>query len=325
MTQEPLISVLMPVYNAAPWVAEAIASVQAQSIRDFELLAIDDGSQDSSADIVRELSLHDSRIRLIRQQNAGVGAALNHGLREARGQFIARMDSDDIMVPADRFAKQIAIMTQRPDIAVVAGMHETFPGTPVVSNYPADPHIIKATMLFRNCVSHPTVLIRAELLGEGKITYNEARQYPEDYDLWVRLLKNYSFLAIPEIFLRYRQTQSQTIVRHREKFLSAALEIQLRQISWLGITPTEDEKQTHHQLAENQLPHDVGGLLACVNWLQKILDANTVAGVYEPAALRRVLTGRWIASAKKLATVDAAEYQRQKQTHWFSGVTIAMP
>jgi len=210
-------------------------------------------------------------------------------------------------------------------VAVVGGMHETFPGQAVVSNYPSEPHLIKATMLFRNCVSHPTVLMRRELFGPGKFMYHESRRFPEDYDLWMRVLREHLVVNLPEVLLKYRQSDTQTVASYRSEFVAAALEIQLSMIAWLGITPNDQQREIHHRLAENQIPETAEDLLKCIAWLQEILDANEQAKIYDTAALRRVLTGRWIAVARKLAATSAEDYARQKKSHWISGVTIEMP
>ena len=113
---QPKISVVMPAYNAENYIREAIDSILAQTFRDFEFLIIDDGSTDHTVEIIRSYS--DSRIRLYQnERNMGVAATLNRGLDLARGEYIARMDADDISLP-ERFAKQAAYMDAHPDVAV---------------------------------------------------------------------------------------------------------------------------------------------------------------------------------------------------------------
>src|SRR4051812_16878681 len=113
---KPLVSVVMPMYNAALYVSEAIASLQSQTYEHWELIVVNDGSTDKSADIVR--SFHDPRIRLIdNHDNAGsISKRLNEGLAEAQGEFLARLDSDDLWSDHDKLRKQVAVMVKDPDL-----------------------------------------------------------------------------------------------------------------------------------------------------------------------------------------------------------------
>ena len=105
----PLISVVMPVYNSAPFLAEAIESILSQTLRDFELLIVYDNSNDSSLEIIRNYQQVDNRIKIIYGINNGLIGALNQGMEAAQGKFVARMDSDDISLPL-RFEKQVQLM-----------------------------------------------------------------------------------------------------------------------------------------------------------------------------------------------------------------------
>jgi glycosyltransferase involved in cell wall biosynthesis len=118
----PKVTVLLPVYNSAPFLRQAVDSILAQTRGDFELLAIDDGSTDASLEILH--SYHDPRLRIIQHpRNLGLVASLNEGLDLAHGEYVARMDADDAMVP-ERLAEQSAFLDARPDIAVVAAFVE---------------------------------------------------------------------------------------------------------------------------------------------------------------------------------------------------------
>src|SRR3954469_1098404 len=114
----PAVSVIMPVYNARAYVAEAIDSVLAQTFGDFELILVDDGSTDGSLDILRGYEKRDPRVRVISRPNTGIVGALNDGLKLARGEFIARIDADDASLP-NRFEKEIAFLRAHPDVVIV--------------------------------------------------------------------------------------------------------------------------------------------------------------------------------------------------------------
>src|SRR5437870_2605656 len=113
MSQAPMISVLLPVYNAQPYLQEALDSILAQSVADFELLALDDGSSDLSLRILREYERVDSRIRVISRENRGLVSTLNELISIARGRYLARMDADDICCPL-RFRQQVDFLESNP-------------------------------------------------------------------------------------------------------------------------------------------------------------------------------------------------------------------
>src|SRR5690348_9760889 len=121
MSTVPVISVVMPVYNAGRFLRESIDSILAQTFGDFEFLCIDDGSTDDSPEILRELAQHDSRVRIITKTNGGVTSALIAGVGGARGEFIARMDADDVADP-QRFALQVEHLRTHQE-CVAVGCH----------------------------------------------------------------------------------------------------------------------------------------------------------------------------------------------------------
>lgn len=116
----PAVSVIMPAYNVEPYVGEAIRSALAQTFTDFELIVVDDGSKDGTADVVKSMARADSRVKLVQQANRGLAGARNSALRAARGEFFALLDSDDVWEP-EFLAEQMAIMTARPEIDIVTG------------------------------------------------------------------------------------------------------------------------------------------------------------------------------------------------------------
>lgn len=207
IVSSPLVSVLLPVYNCAPFLGEAINSVLAQTFGDFELLIIDDGSTDNSANIIR--SYVDERIRLIsNDRNLGLIASLNKGIDLARGSFIARMDGDDRMHP-ERLAKQVKAMLADPGIAVLATYVE-FINTDgeVFGNWDTDrkastEEAIAAMLPRTNCIAHPSVMIRRCALGAKR--YAADQDGAEDWDLWMRMCSRHLRIAkLPEVLLQYR-------------------------------------------------------------------------------------------------------------------------
>ena len=205
----PRVSVVLPVYNGGAFLAQALDSVLAQTLRDFELIAIDDGSTDASGGILDRTAQADNRVTVVRQTNAGIIAALNRGIALARGEFIARMDADDVCHP-ERLARQVAFLDARPEIAVV-GCAVTLideAGKRIREvEYPETPEAVAAFLDTGAPLAHPTVMMRraAVLAVAG---YRDAYKHAEDYDLWLRMAERYRMANLPERLLLYRQHAS---------------------------------------------------------------------------------------------------------------------
>ncbi len=196
----PSISVIMPAYNTSPHLAEAIQSILAQSFTDFELLVINDGSTDGSADIVR--SYRDARVALIENPvNKGLAYSLNRAIGLAHGKYIARMDADDI-AHVDRLKKQYEFMEDNTAIDVCGTWAETIDARPKIMRYPSCDEEIKSTLFFKTAFAHPTVMFRASSLKDGGWQYADV--VAEDYDLWCRMAWRFRMANLPEVLLHYR-------------------------------------------------------------------------------------------------------------------------
>mgnify|MGYP001358427466 CR=1 FL=1 len=205
----PKISVVMPVYNTEKYVSGAIESILGQTYKDFELIMINDGSTDGSLSIMEKYSRADPRIRLAgRKERQGVAVSLNEGLAMARGEYIARMDADDISLP-ERFEKQIAFLEEHPDIAVVGSSilvidPEGLPLTPCIlppTHEEIDRDLMKYLMKRR--MYHPTMMMRRSVLAAAGGYRKEFAA--EDYDLLLRLVEVCKVANLPEVLLKYRE------------------------------------------------------------------------------------------------------------------------
>jgi glycosyltransferase involved in cell wall biosynthesis len=201
--ENPLVSVLLPVYNGEEFVARTITSILNQSFRDFEFIIINDGSTDNTSNILDQL--HDSRLRITHKTNEGLGRTLNLGLQMARGKYIARIDADDMADPK-RLEKQLAFLEAHPEIAAVGSATKViYPdGTAQIRLRPLEPHNIRQHIIKLCPLAHPSVLMRkdAALTVGGYDTAQDAslgRSAGEDYHLWVRMLASGFELAnLPE-------------------------------------------------------------------------------------------------------------------------------
>lgn len=195
------VSVIMPVCNETEYFAEAVQSILAQTYDNFELLVID-GSDDK--DKVLGLLPSDSRIRLLYREKRGICDALNYGILQAQGEYIARMDADDISLK-QRLEKQVDFLNNNPDIDVVGSWFGITKedGTLIAEKRPPVTHEqIVANMLFENPVCHPSVMIRKKVFDEG-VRYPDTAA--EDYALWTSMIPKYRFANLPESLLLWRR------------------------------------------------------------------------------------------------------------------------
>ncbi len=223
-TSASLISVCMPVYNAERYVAEAIESILGQTLRDFEFLIIDDGSTDGSRRILEGYAVRDPRIRLTCRANLGLVATLNELIDQAQGEFLARMDADDIAMP-ERFRRQVDYLRDHPNCSVVGCRARVIDpdGDPLCDWFVEQPHEVIDDLLLQVGVSsvicHPSVLMRRDaVMAVGKY-----RDFPidEESDLFLRLAESGRLAILPEVLLKYRQhpenfshQPARIIVRH---------------------------------------------------------------------------------------------------------------
>ncbi|MBC7487532.1 MAG: glycosyltransferase [Cytophagaceae bacterium] len=220
----PVLSVIMPVYNAEKYVYEAIDSLLKQTFADFELLIFDDCSTDSSREII--LSFRDSRIQLSTNAvNTGYVKHLNDGLIKARGHYIARMDADDIADP-DRFLLQIQYLQQHTEVAACGSWIEFIGLKQGHFNYPVDHQsIVTHLLLFGNAMAHPAVMLRKSVLTAHQLSYNASLEPAEDYDFWNRISVVGQLHNIPQVLLKYRvHEQNESVVKKAKQDL-AVLEI----------------------------------------------------------------------------------------------------
>jgi glycosyltransferase involved in cell wall biosynthesis len=207
----PLVSVAMPVYNGERYLAEAIDSVLAQTMADFELIVIDDGSTDGSLRILRDYERRDARIRLIARENRNLVATLNDIIDVARGEWIARMDQDDIALPR-RFERQLNWLELTG--ADVCGSWIKFFGTADrrVLTHPQTDEAVKMELLFGAPFAHPSVMMKTERVKA--LRYDKAWEKCEDYDLWERAARaGWKMTNVPEVLLLYRQHATQISAR----------------------------------------------------------------------------------------------------------------
>lgn len=222
----PKVSVLMPVYNAENYIEEAIDSILEQTFVDFEFLIFNDASTDKSLDIINKYD--DSRIRLFDSpDNKGYVYHLNEGIKQATGEFIARMDNDDISLPT-RFEKQVEFLEQNPNVGMCGTWYAHEGGTyhGHLTKLPTNLEDINLLLLYANAFSHPSVMLRKQVLWDHNLQYKVQLMPSEDYALWVTLLDYCDLANIPEVLFKYRihdnnaskKKKTELQIRNRAKY-----------------------------------------------------------------------------------------------------------
>jgi hypothetical protein len=199
----------MPVFNGETYLAEAVRSVLGQTLKELEVVAVDDGSRDGSRAILERFARADRRVRLVvNDQNLGVSESRNTGWRLARAPYIACLDADDIALP-DRLFRQVEFLDAHPSVAAVGGGVFTIDANGrrlSMRRYPTKSRVIRSTLLRHNCLAHSSVTMRrAALEAVGGYRFNSS----EDYDLWLRLSERFELANLSEPVSLYRQHLSQ--------------------------------------------------------------------------------------------------------------------
>jgi glycosyltransferase involved in cell wall biosynthesis len=200
------VTVLLPVYNGAATLPQAIDSILRQSHRELELLVIDDASTDDSASIISEYARRDSRVTaVLHEQNLGLSNTLNEGLERAQHDLVARMDQDDESLP-QRLGAQLRFLEAHPNVAVAGSWVLHMGARPEFDRLvrlPVEHDEIAAILPGENCLYHPSVMFRRHAVLEAG-GYRGEFKNAEDYDLWLRLVRKYELANVPQPLLRYR-------------------------------------------------------------------------------------------------------------------------
>jgi glycosyltransferase involved in cell wall biosynthesis len=289
-----LVSVLMPAFNAQAYVRQAIDSVLAQTYGHLELIVINDGSTDSTADIVA--SIADPRLRLFsNSENAGLAATRNRALGLAQGSFIAWLDSDDMSHP-QRLARQVSCLQGNPSLGVCgAWVHTIGAGQGEKWRFPTRPANAHARMIFDNPVATSAVTMRRACLDViSRPEVFDATMAPaEDYDLWERLASSWGFSNLPRVLTSYRLHSMQTSVTQGSRQRDAVARIQVRLLSHLGLEVTPEQLDLHLRLGvdwgRSIASHD---LPAVRRWLTELETANESTRYFDLVAFRRILQQR---------------------------------
>jgi glycosyltransferase involved in cell wall biosynthesis len=245
MSNSPLISVIMPVRNLRRYISSAIDSILAQTLGDFELLVVDDGSTDGTSEILAQYAKKDPRVRVLRGSADGIAKAMNMAVFEARGELMARMDGDDLCLPT-RFEKQVRFLGENPQHVLIGSRCTMIDpeGRPICDKpgMPETHEQIDSLLLeMKWPLVHPAVMVRAGAIA--KIGgYNECYRTVEDHDLFLRLAEVGKLANLKDVLLLYRQHFKSAVHTTVELQRRTLMEIVTRACARRGIPVPESVK-----------------------------------------------------------------------------------
>jgi glycosyltransferase involved in cell wall biosynthesis len=313
----------MAVRDGEAHLNEAIASIRAQSFCDWELLVVDDGSDDGTLTALKDVASSDARIRVFRQEKLGLVAALNRAVGEARGDLFARMDADDRAHPA-RLERQVCFLGLHRDVGVVGTPVRRFGAATGVWLRPLSDADIRAALLFEAPLAHPTVMFRRSLwesaAGEG---YREDFRAAEDIDLWERLASYTRFANLAEPLLDYRVHAKQVTQTASAAMAKNGARVRMRWLQRIGVLPSDREMECHEAVAWLRAGTREQ-LQAAGCWLGRIPLANVTSGVLNPDSLAAVLERRWFEYASAHSRLGFRAWRTWRQVTFRRGEIPAL-
>jgi len=297
MSEPPKVTVVIPIYNREKYVRDAIDSILAQTFTDFELLVIDDGSTDGSPEIVR--SYCDPRIRLVcNEKNQGIPKTRNTGIRLARGEYLAFLDSDDWACP-ERLMKQVAFLDDHPDYVAVGAWIEWMneEGRPLgrIKRKAILPEEIAAQRLFQSGLENSASMARTVVLRN----YGHQEQFDisEDFDLWSRIAAHHKLATLPEVLGRRRIHSGQIMLKKASHKKDWRLKIYAAQLQALGVAFTDTDLERHallRSMRKQGFAPDLAYLEWAEMWLLQLQEANQRVQNYPEPAFSGVLGRFWL-------------------------------
>lgn len=307
----PTVTVLMPVHNGEAYVEESARSILNQSFPDFEFLVVDDASTDSTVSILERLN--DPRLKLIKSTDRlRFSGALNLGLSLSRGEFIARMDADDIARP-DRLALQVARMQAQPSLGICGGLAVAFGLRRGPYFRPPMTHgEIQAYTLFDSPFVHPTVMLRRSMLEQHGLRFDPAFCPADDYELWSRAIRHFESINLNRTLLDYRVHATSLTESEWGDMDSRAAAVAARELTALNLPATDDTLRFHRNLGRGRcFPiHQLTDLIKAESWLQTLLRANSSVKRYPEPEFARTVAGIWFSACYHAGTLGTTMLRR---------------
>ncbi|MDR3653783.1 MAG: glycosyltransferase [Paludibacter sp.] len=272
------VTVLLPVYNGAEFLAETIDSVLNQTYADFNFLIINDASTDNSEEII--LSYTDLRIQyLVNEKNLGSIGSPQKGMDIIQTEYIARIDQDDLW-QSTKLKKQMDLLDSNPQIGLCGTSIELIGDISGIRIFPISNEPLKVGFLFGCFMSHPSVVFRKSFLVESGLRYSPEYYLADDYKMWIDCLNYTEIYNIPEPLVSYRQHQSQICSVHAPEQLVVKNRVRLEMLERIYPNPTEEEKEFHLQIFSEQNIQSIADYRKCIEWKKTLQLHNKLYGYY---------------------------------------------
>lgn len=301
---KPLISVIISVYNEEKYLRDSLNSIFNQTLNDYELIIVDDCSTDKTVEIIR--SFEDPRVKLIRNEtNTGLTRNLNKALKICRGEFIARMDGDDICMP-DRFRKQVDYMRQHPEYMLTGCQTRTFGEQNMIWRLKDNPEKLKIMMLIRPVLAHPTFMMRRELIFEKGFCYDESYRSAQDYELAQRISESYPIGIVQDILLDYRTHKKQVSSKSGNTQFANAERIRERQLKRLGVTLDEEMRKVYVSWVKEEKDVKTETFCQAQKLIHEFCRANNEKNVYNNELMKKTLKEMLFTWVLRNKSIEAA-------------------
>lgn len=296
----PKLSVLISCYNDHQYISKSLESILNQTIRDFEVIIIDDASTDDTVDIINGYG--DDRIRLyVNNENQGLTRNLNKALDYATGEYIARMDGDDIS-HLDRFEKQVKYLDAHKDIYLIGSAVHSFGATDLYWRLPDDSDELKIRMLLSPVFAHPSFMFRRELVDNG-YRYDESFRTAQDYDFAARVSREHNIGRLQEVLLEYRVHAGQVSNKAGKNQNDNASRVRNRLLEDLGVILDEDLISFYKDWALQKKLSSACEYKKAYKIIELISQGNGEKHIYNPDKLEAVLKKMlytWIIRSKEV-------------------------
>ncbi len=287
------VTVLMPVYNAEPFLNEAIDSILNQTFTDFEFIIINDGSSDRSEEIIKGYA--DSRIKYYKNEhNLKLIATLNKGFDLAGGKYIARMDADDISLPT-RLEQQFELMEKNPEIGLCGTWYESFKDGEILGQvrYGPDHSTICFKHLFQIHLSHGTGMFRTSVLREHGLYFNPDFSHAEDYELWSRISAVTKLANIQQVLYRVRHHENEISKKYGDIQAANSYRVKEKLFNLIGIQVTREEMDLFQSIAYHKYEHSDKFLDGATVLLEKMLHAKGYEMFFSKSFYETMLAEYW--------------------------------
>ncbi|MFV0536756.1 MAG: glycosyltransferase family 2 protein [Dysgonomonas sp.] len=296
---QPLVSVLIPCYNVEKYVVEAVGSISNQTYKNLEIIAINDCSTDSTGELLKQLAKNDSRVRVVDNEvNLKLIQTLNKGVAMCKGEYIARMDADDISLPT-RIEKEVAFLEKNKDHDIVSTLFYAFrsenPNKKDLHHSPLLDKELRAYILFKSGICHPAVMIRKRVFTELGLKFESEYLHVEDYALWSQAIYKTKIGNVNEPLLLYRVHQHQVSTLHEDLQLENKKKVFKIHCQQLGLPIDSDFIDVYASVAECvPVKSSFDYIDKCEQMMISLIKLNNEKPFCDKDYLYRLLSIHWL-------------------------------